>query len=177
MTNTMADLREECATRLRETIHGREIDMMENTVKLPHMLGITTIGAIHTHKAERNTLLDSNHEFWQDFEEEVNTDGKAQRKVESAVRSLRADDIFRMTYPYGEEADIVYCEVDEMQPRADTLLTTECGGCGETIDVPLSLDMKDSWGDNNRSFYTLRANIDCPHCDFSTIREASMNVA
>lgn len=170
----MADLREECAVRLRKTLHGREIDMMENTVHLPHMLGITTIGAIHTRKAETETLLDSDHHFWQDFEEEVNTAGKAKRKVESAVRSLRADGIFRMTYPYGEEAEIVYCEVDEMaRGPEETTLTTECGGCGETIDVPLA--MHTNQGDNDRAFYSLRVNVDCPHCDHATIREAKLH--
>lgn len=169
----MADLRRECAARLRETIHGREIDMMENTVQLPHMLGITTIGTIHTHDAEKGSLLDPKHEFWQDFEEEITTGGQARRKVESAVRSLRADDIFRMTYPYGRDAEIVYCEVDSMEQSGETLLTTQCGECGETIDVPLSLDY-DAGYDGERAFYSLSVDIDCPHCDFRSVREVPL---
>lgn len=164
----MADLREECAIRMRQALHGREIDTLDKSVSTPHMLGITPIGAIHTHKVEEGTLLDPDHQFWQDFEEEVNTSGKARRKIESAIRSLRKDDIFRMTYPYGEEADIVYCEIDEMGNRGSTLLPTECHGCGESIEVPLSMNYEGG-------SYGLQVDVDCPHCDFSRLMEGRLS--
>lgn len=170
--NTMADLREECAIRMRKALHGREIDTLENPVHTPHMLDITPIGAIHTHKVEEGTIMDPEHQFWQDFEEEVRTRGKARRKIESAIRSLRKDDIFRMTYPYGEEADIVYCEVDEMGNRGSTLLPTECHECGESIEVPLELDYNE--GFDGRGNYSLKVRVDCPHCDFTRYMRSNL---
>lgn len=161
--NTMADLRRECATRLRDAVHGKEINMEENRVTTPHMLGIVPIGAQSNHRVESGTLLDCNHEFWDDFEEEVNTPNGARNRIESAIRSLKKDDIFRMTYPYGEEwqdPDIVYCEVDELQQGNDPLLETKCAECGNTIEAPLSLD-------HHGDVYALTITVDCPHCDFS----------
>lgn len=171
--NTMADLREECAIRLRDTLHGREIDMLENTVQTPHMLGITPIGAIHTDKVERGTLMDPQHQFWQDFEEDIRTIGEVHRKIESAIRSLRKDDVFRMTYPYGEEADIVYCEVDEMGNRGATLLPTTCHGCGESIEVPLELGYEPGY--NESGHYSMEVEINCPHCDFSRLLRGNLH--
>lgn len=172
MTNTMADLRQECAARLREALHGREIDTLENDIEIPHMLGIAPIGTIPTDKVEEGTLLDPAHEFWTDYEEEVRTSGKAHRKVESAIRSLRKDDIFRMTYPYGEEADIVYCEVDEMAESGDALLTTECASCEETVEAPLSLELSNGYSDGG--LYKLVVDVDCPHCGFERLLEEPM---
>lgn len=170
--NTMADLRERCATRMRKALHGREIDTLENSVQIPHMLDITPIGAIHTRKVEEGTIMDPDHRFWQEFEEGVKTEGSVRRKIESAIRSLRKDDIFRMTYPYGEEADIVYCEVDEMGDRGTPLLPTTCHDCGESIEVPLELNYRE--GHDNRGTYTLDANLDCPHCGFSRLMGSNL---
>lgn len=157
---TMADLRRECVTRLRETLHGRNIDMLEKNVTTAHMLGIVPIGVRSNHEVEEGTLLDPEHEFWSDFEEDVNTKGKAKRQIESAIRSLKKEDVLRMTYPYGEDADIVYCEVDELGEADDVLLPTTCAECEHTIDAELSLEYGDS--------YSLQANIDCPHCEFDS---------
>lgn len=176
MSNTMADLRRECAELLRETLHGKEIDMMRNTVRLPHMLGVTPIGAIHSRRAEEGTILDVEHEFWQDFEEEITTRGQVKRRVESAVRSLREDDVLRMTHPYGEDADIVYCEVDTMDERGKLSLTTECAGCSETIDAQLSLNY-DEGVEEALNHYYLQVDIDCPYCEYSSVRESALTVA
>lgn len=156
--NTMADLRRECAKRLRRTLHGREIDMLEESIETAHMLGIVPIGTITTPEVEKGTLLDPKHEFWEKFQEDVNTKSGVIQHVESAIRSLQKDGIFRMTHPYGEEADIVYCEVDKMDGAGDVLLPTECAECNNTIDVPLSLNYDEE--------YTLDFTIECPHCDF-----------
>lgn len=164
MANTMADLRRECASRLRETVHGREIDMLEQSVTTAHMLGIVPIGVNSNHEVEEGTLLDERHEFWQNFEEDVRTKNGAKHRIESAIRSLKKDDIFRMTYPYGEDADIAYCEVDELGAPRSLLLETTCAECGNTIEAPLSLDYNDG-------AYSLGVHVDCPHCDFTSMVE------
>lgn len=162
----MADLREEVATRLRNALHGREIDMMENRVELPHMLGITPIGKIHDPNNEDMTILDTKHPFWEDYHEDVRTPNAVSEKIQTAIRSLRRDDIFRMTYPYGEEAEVVYVEVDKME-RESEQMTTECAECGETIDANLELR-------NAGKSYILIANLDCPHCEFGGVYEEPM---
>lgn len=161
--NTMADLRRECANRLRRSLHGREIDTLENTIEMAHMLGIVPIGAISTRKAEEGTLLDPEHDFWQEFDGEIRTKNEARRRVQSAIRSLKKDGTFRMTHPYGEEADIVYCEVDEVQQSGDVLLPTTCAECNEEIEAPLSLECTDSGS------YEIATRVDCPYCDFSSV--------
>jgi len=159
MTNTMADLRREVARRLRETLHGREIDTMEKGMpKLPHMLGIVTIGAISTPEAVTGSLLDCDHQFWETYYEDVNTDGKAKREVESAVRSLKEDDIFHVNTPYGEDAGIWYCEVGTVDDSPN-LMRTQCAECGAMVTT--EPDLIQQYGR-----YMLNFEIACDDCDF-----------
>ncbi len=165
MTNTMADLRREVAKRLRDTLHGREIDTMEKGMPgLPHMLGIVTIGAISTEKAEKGSLLDCYHEFWNAYYEDVKTKGKAKSEIESAMRSLKEDEIFRVSTPYGEEAGIWYCEVGDIDAKPNKM-STVCTDCGESI--PTEPELKHTHGR-----YTLEFSLDCPECDFSGTYES-----
>lgn len=160
MTNTMADLRREVARRLRETLHGREIDTMEKGMpELPHMLGIVTIGAISTNKATKGSLLDCDHEFWDSYYETVKTDSKAEQEIESAMRSLKDDNIFRVSTPYGEEAGIWYCEVGDIDEKPNRMVTV-CTDCGASI--PTEPELTHTYGR-----YSLVFNLDCPECDFS----------
>lgn len=168
MTNTMADLRREVAKRLRDTLHGREIDTMEKGMpELPHMLGIVTIGAISTHKATKGSLLDCDHEFWNAYYEEVKTDGKARREIESAVRSLKEDGVFRTSTPYGEEAGIWYCEVDDVDEEPNRMVTV-CTECGESIPTEPKID-------HTYGRYTLQFTLDCPECDFNDTYKANLH--
>lgn len=158
MVNTMEDLRREVATRLRNTLHGREIDMIEHKKpRLPHMLGITPIGKIHDPQNEEMTLLDARHQFWSEYEKPI-SDKAARQELETAVRSLREDDIFRMTYPYGEEAEVVYCEVDEL--TTDDNIQTSCQECGANLDAQPDLV-------HNSSSYYISVSLDCDECGFS----------
>ena len=168
--NTMKDLRREVRQRLHESLDGKEIDMMEGvTPELPHMLGITSINAIHTHHSESGTLLDAQSEFWQNYEEDVNTTSKAKRKIESAIRSLKEDDLFTMTYPYGEEADIVYCEVEPVEEQTDPhILQTSCPNCQTNLEPEPSLDLTTSSG-----HITLA--VDCSDCDFAALYETNLH--
>lgn len=157
MENTMADLREEVASRLRNALHGREIDMMERHVGLPHMLGITPIGKFHDPQVEEMTLLDTEHPFWQNYHKEVDGPDQAAQEIQTAIRSLKVDDVFRMTYPYGEEAEVVYIEVDKLNRNRG--MTTDCHKCGETIDLDVNVP-------NDDLGYYFQAVIDCPHCGY-----------
>jgi hypothetical protein len=163
----MADLRREVAQRLRETLHGREIDTMEKGMpELPHMLGIVTIGAISTPEAISGSLLDCDHSFWDTYYEDVNTKGKVEREIESALHSLKEDEIFRVSTPYGEEAGIWYCEVGEVEEQPNRMLTV-CTDCGESI--PTEPELKHRHGR-----YTLEFKLDCPECDFSANYESNL---
>jgi len=164
MTNTMADLRREVAKRLRETLHGREIDTMEKGMpELPHMLGIVTIGAISAPEAIKGSLLDCDHPFWDAYYEDVNTKGKAEREIQSAVHSLKDDEIFQVSTPYGEEAGIWYCEVGDIDEQPNRMLTV-CANCGESI--PTEPELK-----HRHEHYVLEFSLDCPECDFSAVYE------
>lgn len=167
MVNTMADLREEVASRLRNSMHGREIDMME-TVKprVPHMLGVTPLGKAHDPKNEEMTLMDTKHPFWKEYEEEIRTKNQVMEKVETAIRSLKEDDIFRMNYPYGEEAEVIYVEVEKLQSTSNDMKTT-CAKCGTMLTVQPNLVQ-------DNGYYHLRFSLDCDTCDFSRLLEQNL---
>lgn len=159
MTHTMADLRREVAQRLRDTLHGREIDTMEKGMpELPHMLGIVTIGAISTPEAEKDTLLDPQYKFWDDYYEDVNTKNGVKREIKSAMQSLKEDNIFRVTSPYGEEAGIMYVEVGDINEKPNRMVTS-CTQCNEVIPTEPELN-------NHGSGYEISFELNCPSCDF-----------
>jgi hypothetical protein len=156
MVNTMEDLRREVASRLRNSLHGREIDMMEHKPRLPHMLGVTPLREVHDPNNEEMTLLDTKHPFWQDFEGDARTRSQVTEKIETAIRSLREDDIFRMTYPYGQEADIIYVEVDPLTESSSW--EADCHACNSTLSAEPSLE-------RTAFTYTLKFNASCD-CGF-----------
>lgn len=165
--NTMEDLRREVATRLRNSLHGREIDMLEGVrPRLPHMLGITPLNKVHDPKNEEGTLLDTTHHFWQDWHEPIDTKAEVQRKLETAIASLAEEDVFRVTYPHGKDAEIAYVEVDELHP-AETVLQTSCRECDSTISTAPSLS------EDNGQYY-IKVSLDCPECDFSGVFERGL---
>lgn len=160
MVNTMADLRAEVASRLRNSLHGREIDKMQGVdPELPHMLGITPLNKVHDPMNEEMTVLDTKHQFWQEYEEDITTAAQVEEKIETAIRSLKEDGVFRMTYPYGEEAEIVYVEVDKLNNRSNSMKTS-CKECGNRVTTAPSLELI-------RGSYHLTFSVDCPECDFS----------
>lgn len=160
MVNTMADLRQEIATRLRNSLHGREIDTMDTvTPRVPHMLGVTPLGKVHDPNNEEMTLMDTQHPFWQEYEEDIRTKNKLMEKIETAIRSLKEDNIFKITYPYGEEADIMYCEVEKLSSTNNDIKTT-CKECGALLTTQPDLV-------ENDGYYHLSFSIDCPECEFA----------
>lgn len=169
MTNTMADLRREVAQRLRKTLHGKEIDTIEMGMpEMPHMLGIVTIGAISTPQAVKGSIMDCDHEFWDEYHEEVNTNNKAKKEIKSAMHSLKEDNIFRVTTPYGDDAGIWYCEVGTIDERP-TQMKTVCTNCQAPINT--SPELKHAYGR-----YRLAFSLECPSCDFSDTISTSLHL-
>lgn len=157
--NTMEDLRKEVASLMRETIHGREIDTLENTVEVPHMIGVTPIGESHSPENERGTILDPSHEFWEEWHDDIVTVTVAGAKVETAIRSLADDGIFENTYPYGKSADIIIPKIDRVE-NMTVDVSTACLECGEEV-IP-SLSVEDS-----ASTYELQLSVSCADCGYS----------
>lgn len=165
MANDMYDLRREVASRLRNSIHGKEIDMLDGpTPRMSHMLGITPLSEEHDPKYEERTLMDPQHHFWAEYEEEIRTKNQALRKLQTAIRSLREDDTFRMLYPYGEEADIVYCEVDELDSDK---IETNCPECDALLKTEPTLDLSTHSG-------FLKFSLDCDECEYGSVMETAI---
>lgn len=155
--NTMDDLRQEVATRMRNAMHGREIDMFTERAEVPHMLGITPLGKTHDPRNEEQSLLDPSHHFWDEYHKDVQTMNKVNEEIQTAIRSLKKDDVFRMTYPYGEEAEIVYVEVDELGRETDV----PCLQC-DSMKTDVTRKVEQS---GNTYSSTLR--VSCNECSFS----------
>jgi hypothetical protein len=157
----MADLRQEVASRLRNSLHGREIDMMEGVrPELPHMLGITPLNKVHDPNNEKMTLLDTKHPFWKEYEEDVTTLGQVKQKIETAIRSLKEDGVLQMTYPYGEEAEIIYVEVDRLSNNTNNMKTA-CAECGNRVTTAPKLIQ-------NNGYYYISFSIECDECGYSS---------
>lgn len=166
--NTMKDLREEVAIRMRTALHGREIDMVEEIrPELPHMLGITPLQKVHDPTNEYGTLLDPRHHFWQSYEEDVTTKREASEKIQTAIYSLKEDELFRKTYPYGEEAEVVYVEVETPSTDGNNMKIT-CEECDTRITTQPNL-LQDS------GHYSLNFSLDCPNCEFSKTVKRSLH--
>lgn len=174
MVKTMTHLREEVAERLRETLHGKEVDML-NVVqpRIPHMLGVTPLDETHEPDKEKGTLLDPKYPFWSDYYQDVETRNAVMEETETAVKTLVEDDIVRLTYPHGREAEIIYCEVDEMSTDTNKTeetamnMKTSCRECGTTLTTQPELVQ-------TTRHYNITVSIDCTKCDFSQVYEQPM---
>jgi len=123
----MSDLKYRIHQLLKENIDGKKVDMLVENIELPHMIGVSPIGADHTVSNEVGTLLDPTHSFWNKYEESVTTRTEAYTECETAIRLLKEENVLTMEYPLGQEGDIVYVEVDDIQ--IDGL---ECVNCLST---------------------------------------------
>ena len=170
---TMEDLREEVAERMRDSIHGREIDMLENDVIIAHMLGITEIGEEHNTVDEEGTLLDREHPFWDAWHDDVNSSYTAMKLIESAIRSLREEGVFTMTHPYGEDADIVIPEISEVSNNS-LLGMVNCAKCGEPVYPSLSVSPLSRSDSSKIGSYGMDMMITCDSCGFSGLFRSNM---
>lgn len=163
---TMETLREQVGRQLRDALHGKEIDMMQPVPpRLQHMLGLLDIGEVVGPKHIDDSILDSRHEFWDDYYKEVNTRNAAKEEVISAIESLKADGLFRISYPYGEEGGIVYVEVEDpdqysMMTGKNNSIMTSCKECGHTLRTAPRLVLYND-------YYHLKFSLKCGECGFT----------
>lgn len=170
MSNTMSDLREVVSSRMRNTLHGREIDMISPpTPRIPHMIGVTPLGKEHDVRNVDGTLLDPQFDFWESYEPSVETKREVKKEIETAIRSLDKSGELRMEYPYGEDAGIVYIEVDNMRKNNRTLFDGEtvCADCGsKTTAQPTLVQTNNS--------YNISVSVECEECKFSAVFETPL---
>jgi len=164
-TKTMYDLRVTVAERLRDTLHGKTVDMMQPVKpRLPHMLGFVEIGAVVDPNMIDGSLADPSHEFWDTYYEEVRTRNAVEDELITAIESLKETGHFRMVYPHGEDAGIVYVEVDcpsdEQTPVSEEQFTTTCSNCDAPLLATPSLVLH---GDS----YYVKASIECDECEYA----------
>lgn len=147
---------------LKETLDGREIDMMHHEIETPHMIGVSPIGSSHSRSNEHDTILDPQHSFWEKASQNPSSRREIREKVERSIRILKEKDVFRVLYPYGEEAEVVYTEVDG--PPG-----VECAECGSTETY--SRDRIECIGES----YAYVFRIDCLSCDYDGVFERPLS--
>lgn len=162
----MQDLRREIVSRMKKTIHGKQLDMFRYDVELPHMVGVTPVGETHFTPNEDGTILDPRHEFWESYYTTVTTERSVRDEMEAAIRSLKADGTLKITWPYTEEAEIAYVEVNDV-PELRGISQTECVECEANIDTELDVVRK-------HNQYYIQTTIDCPECEFSGVYVSRM---
>lgn len=157
--SNMSDLKEIVQRSLRENVHGVEFDLLKQTIDLYDMLGVDRT-------EPRGTIMHPSHEFWQDYDEDISTERDAFNELKRAVELLRDEGTFVKQYPEGEEADIVYCEVEPVEAGDD--ITVVCNEC----DAPASATM--SFEPTN-GMYTFVLSVDCSYCGESSQHERVMH--
>ena len=148
------DLKEVVKKRLQQSVDGEEVDTLRQDVQIPHLLGITPLEDAHNRYDEDGTLLDPDHSFWSEYDESVSSRRETLSHIDRALRLLRKDGTLEIMYPYGEEADIVYIEVDSNSGAE----CVECGSCETTTD---------SWHEAAGSQYLYVLEIQCRKCGFT----------
>jgi len=164
--NYMKDLREEVAERLRRTLDGKEVDMLKEDVLVEHMLGVTPIGETVEMDDTNDTILDKEHDFWQSWHEDIHTGYDIRKKINSSIKSLSEEGILNIIYPYGEDADIAFVEVDWPEEN-DTKIRTACIRCGELNTSSLSMN---AVGNS----YNMTVCFECDNCGKSGVYETTM---
>jgi hypothetical protein len=132
--------------------------------EMEEMLGIIPIGAISTPQVEQGTILDNNHDFWNEYHKSINTDNAVRIEIRQAMESLRDDGILQISTIEGdsdEEWDKLYVEVEDISSDNPLSLSTTCRKCSGGITTTANLQ-------NSSMSYRLTFTIDCPNCEFET---------
>jgi hypothetical protein len=162
----MNDLRTEVAIRLRETLDGKEVDMLEDDILIEHMLGIAPLGDPVSESDTDNTLLDKNATFWQRWHDTIHTEYDIRKKISSTIKSLMEDGILNISYPYGKDAEIAFIEVNWPSDSSVSIHTT-CNNCESIVDASLSLGpVKNS--------YNMVVEVACENCGKDSVYESHM---
>jgi len=173
----MRDLQDVVAEHIYQTMHGREInDARLGPVLVPHMLGITPIGKEHNEENETGTILDPDHEFWQAYIEDIDSHKMALAKIITAIKLLKDHDKLNITYPDGEDGDIMYIEVEppneDIMPPAfaepqPPVIPAECVNCGQTATARVRLVP-------SMSGYNARYSVYCSACETTGVYSAPL---
>ena len=124
--NTLADLREIVAHKIDEAICGREIDIHENSIVLPEMLGIVEIGETATYKDIDDSILSPTHTVWDDWHSDISSEYEAREKVQAAITSLKNKGILELPYLY-EDKLIIICYVIKVLEKLFMLIVIHVG--------------------------------------------------
>lgn len=155
----MTDLKRVVQRSLRENVHGVEFDLLKQTIDLYDMLGVDRT-------EPRGTIMHPSHEFWDEYTNDISTERDAFNELKKAVELLRDDGSFVKQYPNGEEADIVYCEVEAVETGDD--ITVVCNECDAPATATMSFEP-------SSSSYRFILSVDCSYCDESSEHERVMN--
>lgn len=90
--NTMKDLKSEVLDRMQH-LDGRYFGSA-SLVSIESMLGIIQPGDTYHPDMSDDTLLDSSHEFWQDYEQPIKSESDAREEVQIAIKMLRNEGRF-----------------------------------------------------------------------------------
>lgn len=116
--NTMDDLKREVLTRLQH-LDGRYIESL-STVSLPEMLGVIDVDEQYDTEDLKGTLLDPEHDFWDEYIRDLHTPMKVNEEVEVAIRLLRDEGRFRLREPDDKGLSGVSVEVAQVRRRSET---------------------------------------------------------
>jgi L-fucose mutarotase/ribose pyranase (RbsD/FucU family) len=98
----------------------------------------------------------------------VHTEYDIRKKISSTIKSLMEDDILNILYPYGEDAEIAFIEVNWPSDSSVTIHTT-CSNCGDIAEASMSLTpVKNS--------YNLIASVSCENCGNDALYESNMTM-
>lgn len=164
----MEDLRIEVAKRMKTALHGRQIDNYSTKIEIPQMLGIVGIDETASIEDKNGTILNADHHFWEEWHEDIISEYSVNKHVESAIRSLTADGHVSITYPYDEDSDIAYVEVDVPPQAGEPTFAAPCNGCGKTIQADVSIE-----GYQAENYYVEMC-VDCPDCGYSGTFETQL---
>lgn len=92
--NTMRELKEEVLDRLQH-LDGRYFESV-STVSIEQMLGIIDMDEEFHHEKINGSILDSDHDFWDDYVRVVVASAEARQEVETAIRLLKDENRFEV---------------------------------------------------------------------------------
>lgn len=138
----MKDLKQEVLSRLQH-LDGRYFESI-STISIEEMLGIVEIEEKYHPDIINGSLLDLEHEFWDDYIREMHSERAIIEECDVAIRLLKDEGKFRMVEPVDEEltGTTVYVEqshkstqdfdieVEEEANSAVLRITTEKGVYG-----------------------------------------------
>lgn len=158
--NTLQDLREIVAYKIDESICGREIDIHENDITLPEIIGVVDIGETATYDDIDGSILSPSHEVWDDWHSDITSEYEAREKIQAAVTALTNKNILELPYLY-DDRDIVEPRVNYDMLHATSSANTvsiQCNSCGNLATGTVNYSP-------SGNSYQMKLNVTCRSCD------------